>query len=214
MHRKQDEVSDQMSQFRRELRDTQQRVAALEEIGTENGAVQRASLARIQALEEELQDLRRHVIHVPSVSRHQPALMPRGATEACLGVRERTSGALSRSPRDLGSELQLVIGGWRDARKADAEMEVRQVFARAGLTDALQDVWAPFVRTTFMKIMLHFPEPDATVTARRSFQMHALQKLKALKPTSNVVGSEGRELWISKQRPPEERKASLYKGFC
>ena len=35
--------------------------------------------------------------------------------------------------------------------------------------------------------------------------MHALQKLKALKPTSNVVGSEGRELWISKQKTPEER---------
>ena len=73
MHRKQDEVSDQMSQFRRELRDTQQRVAALEEIGTENGAVQRASLARIQALEEELQDLRRQVTHVPPLNRHRPA---------------------------------------------------------------------------------------------------------------------------------------------
>ena len=35
------------------------------------------------------------------MSRHQPA----GATEACLGVRDRSSGAQSRSPNDLGSEL-------------------------------------------------------------------------------------------------------------
>ena len=46
IHRKQDEVSGQMNQFGRELRDTQQRVAALEETSAENGAVQRASLAR------------------------------------------------------------------------------------------------------------------------------------------------------------------------
>ena len=34
--------------------------------------------------------------------------------------------------RDLDAELQIVIGGWRDARKSEAEEEFLAVFNQAG----------------------------------------------------------------------------------
>ena len=66
------------------------------------------------------------------------------------------SPAAGRSPRDLDAELQIVIGGWRDARKADAECEASTMLAKAGHEGMLMESWAPYIRTTFLKITLRF----------------------------------------------------------
>ena len=114
-------------------------------------------------------------------------------------------GPPTRSPKEAESDLQLVMGGWHEARKSDAEGEIREAFASAGFGGAVQDIWAPHVRTTFMKITLKFPDRNASLTAKRTYQTEILKAIKALQLKSRSLGSEDRNLWITKQRAPEER---------
>ena len=55
-----------------------------------------------------------------------------------------------------------------------------------------------------MNVTLRFPDPEAQLN-KRAFQTQILQGIKALQPKSQVLGSEGKELWITKQRAPAER---------
>ena len=107
--------------------------------------------------------------------------------------------------RETQKRVEFLEEVGAEHRKADAEAEVRQVFEQGGFQDAIHDVWAPYVRTTFMKITLKFPDPEASLATKRAFQTRILQGIKAIQPKSQVLGSEGREVWITKQRAPEER---------
>ena len=137
--------------------------------------------------------LRQQVNQPRGMDRGRSPTPPRGSALD----RDKSPGALPRSPRDLEGELQLVMGGWQD--------EIRHAFELGGFKDAIHDVWAPYVRTTFMKITLRFPDEGTSISTKRAFQTQVLQGIKALGPKSQVLGSEGRELWITKQRAPEER---------
>ena len=79
------------------------------------------------------------------------------------------------------------------------------MFVQGGLGEAISNLWAPYVRTTFVKITLRFPKSAATLASKRAVQKQVLQCLRQVKPVSRVAGSEGREIWIAKQRTPEER---------
>ena len=52
---------------------------------------------------------------------------------------------------------------------------------------------------------LRFPDHGAPLTVKRAFQTQVLQGIKTLQLRSEIAESEGRELWIAKQRTPEER---------
>ena len=84
-------------------------------------------ILRMDALERELQALRNQVSRETEVSRARSPTAQRG-----YAVRDRSPGPQSRSPRDVEGELQLVMGGWQQARQADAEAEVRQAFDKGG----------------------------------------------------------------------------------
>ena len=97
----------------------------------------------------------------------------------------------------------MVVGGWRDARKGEAEEEVKSMFDQAGFQNMVQETWAPYIRTTFLKITINYAE--GPIAAKRQVQTRIVQAMKNLKFQSKVPGSEGAELWCTRQRPVEER---------
>ena len=99
------------------------------------------------------------------------------------------------------------MGGWRDARKTEAEEEAEKVLSSAGFLGVVKDCWAPYIRTTFLKITLHYPDHAATLPVKRAWQMKLIQAVKSLSYRSGAPGSEGAEIWISKQRSVEDRQA-------
>ena len=183
-----------MDCFGRELSDTRSRVEVLEEVGAEHSTAHKAAAVRMGVLEKEMQQLHRQVI---AQQRENPGGHGRSMTP-CRGSNsshDRSPAPSTKSPRDLEGELQLVVVGWKEARRADAEQEVRAAFEQGGFQESILDLWAPYVRTTFIKVTQRFPERGAPFTIKRAFQTRVLQGIKTLKLVSRVAGSEGRELY-------------------
>ena len=95
-------------------------MGALEEVARHHNAAQSTTTTRLDGLEREVEALRSQG---PS-----PVGRGRSSTPVRGGGRD-LSPIAAWSPRDLESELQIVVGGWRDARKADAEQEVCALLA-------------------------------------------------------------------------------------
>ncbi|CAE7937703.1 unnamed protein product [Symbiodinium sp. KB8] len=117
-----------------------------------------------------------------------------------------------RSPRssvgsrdDSSSDLDIIVGGWVDAKRADAQQEVTNMFAAIQMTNAVKELWAPYSRTNFIKVQLVFPDEQAHISVRRLFQLRVIEKLKVMKFTSGVQGSTGNRIWATKSKSPEER---------
>ena len=143
-------------------------------------------------------------------SRHSKRVKPPEAAPLLLLVPCLT-GLMCRPPRspryerDPEEDLQIVFGGWADARKGDAEGEIREIFRRCGIEERLESVIIPYIRTTFARINLKFPEGCTSIQARRVFQSQMLEKLKAATFLSGVSGSKDRPLWMTRNRSVEER---------
>ena len=106
--------------------------------------------------------------------------------------------------RDPHQDLGLVVGGWSDARVAEAELEVKYLFQAAAIPEALSSLSGPAGRTNFLRVTLDFQgKPDWN--SKRQFQTSLLNKLRALKSTSGIEGQDKCELWITKDRSVEER---------
>ena len=123
----------------------------------------------------------------------------------------------SMSPRTIPSpkpdrqslsleDFDVVVGGWQDARKTDAETEVKNLFEAVGLASAWKDLFTPYSRTSFMRVRLNFPDEEAPVYELRRFQTEVINKLKEHKWTSGVEGSKDKALWVTRHRSPEERQ--------
>ena len=108
--------------------------------------------------------------------------------------------------RDEEGNLDIIIGGWSDAKRSDAQQEVANIFAAIGMPDSYNDLWAPYSRTNFIKVQLVFPDPNAHIKFRRVHQLKVLEQLKAKKFTSGVPGSEGNRIWATKSKTREERE--------
>ncbi|CAE7247915.1 unnamed protein product [Symbiodinium sp. CCMP2592] len=110
------------------------------------------------------------------------------------------------SPQNFdGEDLDIVVGGWNDARKSDAIDETKNIFKAVQCEHVIADVFVPFSRTTFAKVKLTFPQPEAHISIRRQFQFNILDKLRAKKFQSGVPGSVGDKIWATKSKTPEER---------
>ena len=91
------------------------RLDGLEEVTHHHNLAHKAARERMNELEKELRALR---FQNQSAERGRSPTPGRGGT----GVDDRgRSPRGSRSPRDPDAELQVVFGGWRDARRSDAE---------------------------------------------------------------------------------------------
>ena len=101
-------------------------------------------------------------------------------------------------------DLGLVVGGWSDARVAEAEEEVRNLFKAANLPEALESMSGPAGRTNFLRITLNFKDMNDWQT-KRQHQTKVLQKLKNMSIKSGIEGQDGCSLWVTKDRTVEER---------
>ena len=82
--------------------------------------------------------------------------------------------------QDDVDDLQIVKGGWQDARKGDAFEEVKHMFSIIEHPDCCTDMWAPASRTKFIRVTLAFPDPLAHISTLRSYQMHTRPKSGSL----------------------------------
>ena len=158
----------------------------------------KSAIARMDELERELKALK---------LQQSTGVRGRSPTPPCGAAADRDrSPVWSRSPRDPDAELQVVFGGWKDARRAEAENEVKVILAKVGYEDVVKGCWAPYIRTTFLQVTLRCPDTASTLPATRLWQMKLIQLVKAQSFQSQLPGSEGSEIWVSKQRSVEERQ--------
>ena len=200
MHHKQDSAGRNMASMSKDVDTAKARLDNLEEVAHNHNVAHKAAIARMDELERELQLLKAKTSRAMDLGARG-----RSPTPPMRGDGDR-SPAGSRSPRDVEAEFQIVMGGWRDARKTEAEEEAGRVLATAKLSGVVKECWAPYIRTTFLKVTLHYPDHATTLPARRTWQMKLIQAVKGLAYKSNAPGSEGAEIWISKQRSVEERQ--------
>ena len=199
MHNKQDNAGRNMASMSKDVDTAKARLDNLEEVAHNHNVAHKAAIARMDELERELLLLKAKTLR---------AMDPgaRGRSPPPLRGEGDRSPAGSRSPRDVEAEFQIVMGGWRDARKTEAEEEAGKVLSTAGFPGVIKECWAPYIRTTFLKVTLHYPDHATTLPAKRTWQMKLIQAVKGLAYKSSAPGSEGAEISISKQRLVEERQ--------
>ena len=194
---KQDRLHAEMVGFRAELGQQEVRTATLEQTCKEHTELHEGTLLRVAELEKQVKTLQAR-----EASRSRSPTPARASSD-------RPDVSPPRSPRyerDPEEDLQIVFGGWADARKGDAEGEIREIFRRCGIEERLESVIIPYIRTTFARINLKFPEGCTSIQARRVFQSQMLEKLKAATFLSGVSGSKDRPLWMTRNRSVEERQ--------
>ena len=193
---KQDRLHAEMVGFRAELGQQEVRTATLEQTCKEHTELHEGTLLRVAELDKQVKTLQAR-----EASRSRSPTPARASSD-------RPDVSPPRSPRcerDPEEDLQIVFGGWADARKGDAEGEIREIFRRCGIEERLESVIIPYIRTTFARINLKFPEGCTSIQARRVFQSQMLEKLKAATFLSGVSGSKDRPLWMTRNRSVEER---------
>ena len=102
---------------------------------------------RLDEMEEEMKDLKAG----RSIS---PA--PNRANSAGPGSSPRSTTASGVGNHPIIDDLQLVIGGWKEAKKSDIEAEIRRLFGVFEAAPLLKDIQGPFVRSNFARIELQF----------------------------------------------------------
>ena len=210
LHQKADAIHQEMSSFGAEVQAHGVRLSTLEKVADEHNSRQNKSEARIKALESKIEEL--------LAQADKQELGSRSPTRTGLGTRGRSPSPrsprnLSRSSRGGGrsdffaeeADLDIVVGGWSDARKSDAIDEVHNIFRNIQFENSIEEVWAPYSRTGFTKVKLKFPDPEASVVVRRQFQTLIINKIKEKHFRSGVLGSEGAKIWATKSKTPEER---------
>ena len=121
---------------------------------------------------------------------------PRSPRQPHFGYRDDIS------EEDL--DFDLVAGGWIDARRDDAIQEVRNILQDTQLTDKVEEVWALYSRTSFVRIRLAI-DVNLPISAKHKIQKGVLDKLKLKKYVSGVPGREQVKLWVTRSKTPEER---------
>ena len=119
----------------------------------------------------------------------------------------RSGYARSDSPRFSGQrevdELQIVIGGWSEAKRDAIEGDVRNMFETLRAGALLKAVYVPYVRSGFCRVELVYAEQD--LWARRKLQTTVLKHLQGLGYKSCIPGQESSRFWFTRNRAPQER---------
>ena len=127
------------------------------------------------------------------------------------GLRDPPAFLVINEGRDDEDEpnLDIVVGGWSDARRDDAIQETKNMLHDAQIPEKdIDEIWSPYSRTNFVKIRLAFDMKDArnlSISWRRAKQNHILTQIKAKRYTSGVPGSENQKIWATRSKTPEER---------
>ncbi|CAE7828197.1 unnamed protein product [Symbiodinium sp. CCMP2592] len=180
------------------------RIQTLETATKEHTGRHDTTDTRLTALEKAISDLERRARSL-TPPRGAPDT-PRGSRAGNISPRSPRGGPPSDIMRDPAQDLGLVIGGWTDARVAEAEREVQNMFTEAGFEGAILDFSGPSGRTNFLRVALDYQGLGITeLGKKREYQTRILNKLKSLKAKSGIVGQEDSNLWIQRDRSIEER---------
>ena len=194
----------------------------LEQVASEHTLKHEGVEARLKALEtkvsqtnrdDKIQELERKLLELQEGG----FVDDRDRSPARTGLGTRNRSPSPRSPRFQSrgndnfsglpdnDDLDIVIGGWTDARKNDAIDETRNIFKAIGCDSSIAEIFVPYSRTTFAKVKLTFPLADAHISVRRQHQFGILDKLRSKNFTSGVPGSTGNKIGSTKSKTPEER---------
>ncbi|CAE7590673.1 unnamed protein product [Symbiodinium sp. CCMP2592] len=151
--------------------------------------------ARLDNMEAEVRDLRTRSRSVSPAPHRAVEQSPRGSTVAST---------LGGKP--VIDDLQIVIGGWDEARRSDAEREVRLLFDKIDAAPLLHNITIPFVRTKFARVELLFT--NSNLGERRRIQNLTIQALKEKLEdyVSCIPGQERAKLWVTRNRSKDERE--------
>ena len=199
LHKKQDNTHADVLEFGTEIKNQGLRIDTLEAGMKDHTTMHESAKSRIEALERQVKELQERPSRSPTPTRGPST--PR-----------RNSGQKSpRSPhfayeeqRDT-DDLQVVIGGWTDARKSEAFEEVKHMLTNVGYPNCYSDLWAPASRTNFVRVSLDFPEEGAHISVLRTFQNKIIAALKSKSFRSGIEGQSACRLWATKNKSPEER---------
>ena len=210
LHVKSDKTHEYCVQLGSSVAQHDTRISTLESVARETTEGYEAAVDRIAALERAVTELDRKV-RSSTPPRSPAPETPRGSRfggNSPRSPRGRNDFGDMPSPigrdRDPHQDLGLVVGGWSDARVAEAELEVKNLFQAAGIQEALLSLSGPAGRTNFLRVTLDF-KGKVDWNSKRQFQTTVLNKLRALKSTSGIEGQDRCELWITKDRSVEER---------
>ena len=118
----------------------------------------------------------------------------------------RSTAASTARERPPVDDLQLVIGGWDDARRGEIEQEIRDLFTKIEASPLLLNMHIPFVRSRFARVELLFTTDS--LAERRRIQTLTLEALKKALTnyTSVIQGQQGKRLWVTRNRSKEDRE--------
>ena len=151
--------------------------------------------ATLEQMKRELREMEREVQQLrsaPPTRGPSPVSTPRSGVPAPASPRGREI-----------DELQLVIGGWQEARRQEIEEDVKAIFTALNAAPLLKQVYVPYVRSGFCRVELVYPEHD--LWKQRKLQGTVLQHIKDLNFQSRAVGQESSRLWCSRNRTQQER---------
>ena len=151
--------------------------------------------ASLEQMKRELREMEREVQQLrsaPPTRGPSPVSTPRNGVSAPASPRGREI-----------DELQLVIGGWQEARRQEIEEDVKAIFAALNAAPLLKQVYVPYVRSGFCRVELVYPEHD--LWKQRKLQGTVLQHIKDLNFQSRAAGQEASRLWCSRNRTQQER---------
>ena len=207
LHNKVDLSRSEMAHFGAELQQQGVRVSCLESVSHDHTQQLQQAQQQILQLEKRLkeldkiQGLEKRITDLETSRRSlTPPRSYRGGDQSPRSPRSSVG-----SREDSSSDLDIIVGGWVDAKRADAQQEVTNMFSAIQMTSAVKELWAPYSRTNFIKVQLAFPDEQAHISVRRLFQLRVIEKLKVRKFTSGVQGSTGNRIWATKSKSPEER---------
>ena len=204
LHLKSDRTHEYCVQLGSSVAQHDTRIAHLEAAAKEQLDNHEAALDRITALEKAVVELDRKS---RSITPPRAPDTPRGSRLGNVSPRSPRSnpGAFpGESLRDPEQDLCLVVGGWSDARVAEAEEELRNLFEAAGMSGHLGSLSGPAGRTNFLRVTLNF-QGIQDLGRKRQLQTKVLDKLKHLKGKSGIEGQDNCNLWVTKDRSIEER---------
>ena len=184
------------------------RLSHLETVTAEHTKRHEQSDSRLSSIETKLKELETLKDNLSRSPRQ--AIAPR-SPRSPRSSRNQHAGSEVFGDEDL--DFDLVAGGWIDAKRDDAIQEARNILKDANVLDQVEEVWAPYSRTSFVKIKLIL-DHSSSIAIKRRTQKTILDKLKMKKYVSGVVGSENIKLWVTRSKTPEERKMTRAIVLC
>ena len=205
LHQKQDRTHVDVLEFGNEIKNQGLRLDTLELGVKEHTQLHESAKHRLDELERQVRDLRNQPSRSPTPSRG-PQTPRRGTSN--LPRSPRSPHFAYDEQRPDTDDLQIVIGGWTDARKPEAFEEVKHMLSllsNVGHPDCVSELWAPASRTNFVRLTLAFPDGNAHISVLRTCQNTIIAALKTKAFKNGIQGQNGCKLWATKNKNPEER---------